>query len=103
VAARAITRAVPAAAAAGTSYSAIQRNRPARAVPNGHTASSSHRGDRVVPSTCPAGQLSAGGNGAVNEPDVRACLVGSWDRVGELGHGQVTVQGLKAVMIHGRN
>jgi hypothetical protein len=51
----------------------------------------------------PGGQLSAGGNGAVSEPDVRACLVGSWDRVGELGHGQVTVQGLKAVMIHGRN
>jgi hypothetical protein len=33
----------------------------------------------------------------------RHYVVGSWGRVGELGHGQVTVRGLKAVMIHGRN
>jgi hypothetical protein len=31
----------------------------------------------------------------MNEPDVRACLVGSWDRVSELGSGQVTVQGVE--------
>jgi hypothetical protein len=42
-------------------------------------------------------------DGALNEPDIRARLVSSQDRVCELNYGQVTVQGLKAVMIHDRS
>jgi hypothetical protein len=42
-------------------------------------------------------------DGALNEPDIRARLVSSQDRVCELNYGQVTLQGLKAVMIHDRS
>jgi len=42
-------------------------------------------------------------DGALNEPDIRARLVSSQDRVCELNYREVTFQGLKAVMIHDRS
>lgn len=42
-------------------------------------------------------------DGALNEPDIRSRLVSSQDRVCELNYGQVTLQSLKAVMIHDRS
>lgn len=40
---------------------------------------------------------------ALNEPDIRTRLLSSQDRVRELKYGQVTLEDLKAVMIHDRS
>jgi hypothetical protein len=54
-------------------------------------------------SWCSGGRPPGRRDGALNEPVIRACLVSSQDRVCELNYGQVTLQGLKAVMIHDRS